>query len=211
MPIKYSITSKLAAALGVLLGFTAPLAAASIDLSNPAFAPVSGPTTVPIGHAQFCKTYAGECGANVQVVEVEELDEARWQQLVSINNKVNSAIVPMTDQDFYQVSELWTYPVGFGDCEDFALEKRRELIADGWSPSALLLTVARDTNGNGHAVLMVRTDRGDLVLDNQEGTIKIWADTPYQFLKRQSQANTAEWVAIEDSRMTSVATTASTK
>lgn len=210
MPIN-SITSKLAAALVVLLGFTTSLAAASIDLSNPAFAPVTGPTTVPIGHAQFCKTYVGECGANVQVVEVEELDEARWQQLVSVNNSVNSSIVPMTDQDFYQVSEFWTYPIGFGDCEDFALEKRRELVANGWSPSALMLTVVRDTNGNGHAVLMVRTDRGDLVLDNQDGAIKVWADTPYQFLKRQSQANTAEWVAIEDSRMTSVATTASTK
>jgi predicted transglutaminase-like cysteine proteinase len=211
MPIRTSTLSTAIAALAGLLLFAAPVAASSIDLSNPAFAQVSGPTSIPVGHSQFCKVHGDECGLNAQVVEVTELNEARWTQLVSINNKVNSAVVPMTDQDYYQVAELWTYPSGFGDCEDIALAKRRELIAEGWDPSTLLMAVVRETNGNGHAVLMARTDRGDMVLDNQVGTVKLWADTPYQFLKRQSQANSGEWVGINDSRMTAVTTTASTK
>jgi predicted transglutaminase-like cysteine proteinase len=211
MPINRSILRTATAALAGLLVFAAPAAAASINFANPAFAQVTGPTSTPVGHSDFCKLHSEECGANPQVVEVTELSDERWQRLVAINNKVNSSVIPMTDQDFYQVAELWTYPSRFGDCEDIALEKRRELIVDGWDPSTLLMAVVRETNGNGHAVLMVRTDRGDMVLDNQVGTVKLWADTPYQFLKRQSQANSGEWVGINDSRMTAVTTTASTK
>lgn len=211
MPIRTSSFSRAIAAFGLLLASAAPVAASNIDLSNPAFAQVTGPTSIPVGHSEFCRTHGDECGVYTSSVDVTELNEARWTQLVDINNKLNSSIVPMTDQDYYQVAELWTYPSGFGDCEDIALAKRRELIANGWNASTLLMAVVREANGNGHAVLMVRTDRGDMVLDNQVATIKIWADTPYQFLKRQSQANAGEWVGIDDSRMTAVATTASTK
>src|SRR5690606_23222094 len=125
------------------------------------------------------------------------------------NNAMNSAIVPITDLDYYQVGELWTYPDGYGDCEDFVLAKRRLLIEQGWDPSTLLIAVVRQSNGDGHAVLMVRTDRGDLVLDNLDSMIRVWSDTPYQFIKRQSQANPGEWVLIDDSRQ--VVTVASTK
>jgi len=204
MPINKT-TSTVAAALIALLGSTVAQAASSVDLSNPAFAQVAGRTSVPIGHSEFCKAHRDECGINAHVVDVMELNEDRWAQLVSVNNQVNSAVVPITDQDFYNVAEFWTYPEGYGDCEDFALAKRRELIADGWDASTLLIAVVRESNGSGHAVLMARTDRGDLVLDNQDGSVKVWLDTPYQFLKRQSQANAAEWVDIVDSRAMIVA------
>jgi predicted transglutaminase-like cysteine proteinase len=68
--------------------------------------------------------------------------------------------------------------------------------------------VVRERNGAGHAVLMVRTDRGDLILDNQVGAVKLWNETNYQFIKRQSQHNAGEWVLIDDSRAV-VTTTAS--
>lgn len=180
-----------------------------VDFSNAAFAPTLGPTAIPIGHAEFCRSHRNECGPNAQVSDVVSLTEDRWQQLVATNNRYNSQIVPITDQDLYQVGELWTYPDGYGDCEDFALAKRRALIDDGWSASTLLMAVVRETNGNGHAVLMVRTDRGDLILDNQDNMVRVWSDTPYQFVKRQSQINAGEWVLIEDSR--AVTTVASTK
>ena len=128
------------------------------------------------------------------------LTEARWGALVRINNRMNSEIVPITDQDLYKVDEFWTYPRGYGDCEDIALAKRQALIEEGWDPSALLITVVRELNGNGHAVLMVRTDRGDLILDNQDGLVRVWNETQYQFVKRQSQAHAGEWVQIEDTR-----------
>jgi predicted transglutaminase-like cysteine proteinase len=182
-----------------------PVSAAQVDLTNPAFAQISGPTSIPIGHSEFCKTHRKECGAYARQVELETLTESNWATLVSVNDRMNREIVPVTDEDLYKVEEFWTYPKGYGDCEDIALAKRRELIAEGWDASTLLMAVVREKNGNGHAVLMVRTDRGDLVLDNQDGSVKVWADTPYTFVKRQSQANAGEWVDIIDNRTTMVA------
>ena len=165
----------------------------------------SGPTSIPIGHSEFCKAHRGECGSNSDVVDVEELTDARWQALIAVNDRMNRDIVPVTDADLYKVEEFWTYPDGYGDCEDIALAKRRELIAEGWDASALLMAVVRETSGDGHAVLMVRTDRGDLVLDNQDGRVLLWNETPYQFLKRQSQADAGQWVDLVDPRATFVA------
>jgi predicted transglutaminase-like cysteine proteinase len=176
------------------------LASQSVDLANPAFAPVTGPTSIPVGAAEFCKVHRDECGPASRVVEIETLSETSWHQLVQINNVVNGSIVPETDQDLYHVAEFWTYPDGRGDCEDIALEKRRQLIEAGWDASTLLMTVVRERNGNGHAVLMVRTDRGDLVLDNQNGRVLVWAETPYEFIKRQSQADAGKWVGLADAR-----------
>ncbi len=199
MPNKNRVFTGALLALAMLTG---PAAAfSSVDLSNPAFAPTTGPTSIPIGAAEFCKTHRDDCGPSPTFVDVEPLTEANWRQLVTINDAINTSVVPVTDSDLYRVTELWTYPAGSGDCEDFALEKRRQLIAKGWSPSALLMTVVRQQNGEGHAVLMVRTDRGDLVLDNQVGQILVWKDTSYQFIKRQSQTDSRKWVGIDDTRI----------
>jgi predicted transglutaminase-like cysteine proteinase len=201
-----NIFKGLAGALFAIALSTASAAASqTVDLSNPAFAPVTGPTSIPVGAAEFCKSHRDECGPSARVIDVEPLTQAGWEMLVSINDHVNGSIAPETDKNLYNVAEYWTYPNGIGDCEDYALEKRRQLIAGGWDPSTLLMTVVRQRNGEGHAVLMVRTDRGDLVLDNQDGRVLVWNDTPYQFIKRQSQTNAGKWVGIEDNRSMIVA------
>ena len=176
-----------------------------IDTTNVAFASVAGATSIPVGHVEFCKSHRGECTVNANPVAVISLTEVLWNQLLSVNTAANAQIVPITDSDLYQVAEFWTYPNGYGDCEDFVLAKRRALIERGWSASTLLITVVRQTNGEGHAVLMVRTDRGDVVLDNLRGSVDLWNTTPYHFLKRQSQADAGQWVDIVDERPTIVA------
>lgn len=197
-----------AGALLALAMVAAPAAASqSVDLSNPAFAPTTGPTSIPIGAAEFCKAHRADCGPSTRAVEVEILTDSAWQQLLTVNDSINSSVLPITDQDLYRVTEFWTYPRGRGDCEDYALEKRRQLIARGWEPSALLMTVVRQQNGEGHAVLMVRTDRGDLVLDNQVGQVLLWKDTPYEFVKRQSQTDSRKWVGIDDTRIITASAT----
>lgn len=178
-----------------------PAKAGEVDFANPAFAQAGGQTSIPIGASVFCKTNRGECGPNRNAVDVMHLDERRWAQLVDTNNLINAAVVPVTDIDYYRADEVWAYPTdGYGDCEDYALAKRKALIADGWNPSTLLITVVRERDGDGHAVLMVRTDRGDLVLDNQDSRVLVWNQTPYQFLKRQSQADAGRWVDLVDDR-----------
>jgi len=107
----------------------------SVDLSNPAFAPVTGPTSIPVGAADFCRRDRADCAPSAHVIEFETLTEASWENLVAVNDDVNAKIVPETDQDLYHMAEFWTYPDGRGDCEDIALEKRRELVTAGWDPS----------------------------------------------------------------------------
>lgn len=189
-----------AAVLAAVLALAA-VPAQALDLTNVAFVQVSAKaTSIPVGHSEFCKSRPSECQANKRIVDAQPIDEARWAELQSINTYYNQTIVPVTDMELYGVEEFWTYPNGYGDCEDFALIKRRDLINAGWPASTLLISIVREANGNGHAVLLVRTDRGDLVLDNQEGSIKLWSETPYQFIKRQSQANAGQWVDMFDSR-----------
>ncbi len=181
------------------LGSAGSALALTVDFTNPAFAATGhNQTSTPIGHAEFCHFHRSECGPNKVVVDAVELSQSKWRQLIDINSRYNTQITPATDEQLYHVAEFWTYPDGFGDCEDFALAKRRALIKDGWPASTLLMTVVRQKNGEGHAVLMVRTDRGDLVLDNQDALIKVWTNTPYQYLKRQSQTNAGKWVDIYD-------------
>jgi predicted transglutaminase-like cysteine proteinase len=186
---------------GALLA-VAIFATPALAFEHPAFANVSYEvTSIPVGAAEFCASRPGECGVNPHPVQTMTLTDGRWAELVTINSNVNTAITPVSDQDLYNVAEYWTYPEnGSGDCEDIALEKRRDLIRNGWEPSTLLMTVARQANGEGHAVLMVRTDRGDLILDNQDSTIKLWTETPYHLLKRQSQTDSSKWVDIFDDR-----------
>lgn len=183
-----------------LLVLLMPAKATEIDFSNPAFAPSGKLTSIPVGAAQFCKAHRADCARTARPEAVALLTQPLWEQLLDVNNAINAAVTPETDQQQYQVSEFWTYPDRAGDCEDFALAKRKALIAEGWNPSVLLIAVVRQQNGEGHAVLMVRTDRGDLVLDNQDGRILLWNETPYRYLKRQAQADAAQWVDLLDDR-----------
>ena len=108
---------------------------------------------------------------------------------------------PITDLEGFGIEELWTYPVSYGDCEDYVLMKRHMLMQRGWPASSLLITVVLQPNGDGHAVLTVRTDRADYVLDNLNGKIKQWNKTEYRYLKRQSEKYSGHWTKIVDPRI----------
>jgi predicted transglutaminase-like cysteine proteinase len=209
--IKSFIAASIAIGMaGFILAMPSKADTTTVDFSNPAFAQTGKATSIPVGASEFCKSHRSDCGPNKHAEAAMPLTDGRWQQLVDVNNAINSTVVPVTDEDYYKVSEFWTYPDGYGDCEDFALAKRKALIADGWNPSTLLMTVVRESDGAGHAVLMVRTDRGDLVLDNQDSRVLLWNETPYQYLKRQSQANASKWVDLVDNRMVFTASKAQT-
>lgn len=129
---------------------------------------------------------------------------ALWQEIGEINVSVNKAIKPMNDLDQFGKDEVWSYPDGTGDCEDYVLEKRRVLAAKGVSLSNLLITVVRKLDGEGHAVLTVRTDKGDFILDNLSDNVRNWNETEYRYLKRQSSVNTGRWVSIREGQTTLV-------
>lgn len=160
---------------------------------------VGSVTSQPIGHYDFCQRYPGECGPNVDLMPVR-MSDANWATVNAVNLQVNTTIIPATDLEVYGKEEYWAYPVTAGDCEDFALLKRRILIQRGFSPSNLLMTVVRKPDGEGHAILTLRTAQGDYELDNLSDDVKLWYQTPYSFIKRQASYNAGRWVTIENGR-----------
>jgi predicted transglutaminase-like cysteine proteinase len=129
------------------------------------------------------------------------LTPTAWRDLVRVNNWVNGKIKPLTDLEHWGVVERWGYPDdGYGDCEDYVLLKRRMLMQAGWPRQALLITVVRDGRGDGHAVLTVKTDKGEFILDNQNEEVLLWSETSYRFVKRQSQTDPNVWVSLGDNR-----------
>jgi predicted transglutaminase-like cysteine proteinase len=182
-----------------ILGALATYASAGDD-DKSLFMAVNGNTAQPIGHHEFCKTHAAECSVQSASRVHVRLDQARWEELTEVNQAVNTGIRPATDLELFGKAEVWAFPDGSGDCEDFALLKRKQLMAKGWPAAALLITVVRQTNGDGHAVLTVTSNRGDLVLDNLDPQVRLWSETSYRYLKRQSQYDTGLWVAVEDGR-----------
>ena len=174
--------------------------------AGPAYMHTGGRTTQPVGHYEFCQRIPGECNEKTPKGAPVDLTRKLWATIVNVNNSVNTRIIPRTDMEQWGKEEVWSYPDnGFGDCEDYALEKRRELMSAGIPAGNLLMTVARQPNGDGHAVLTVRTSLGELILDNLEPRVLSWTDTDYTYLKRQSDQNSGVWVTINDGRADAVA------
>ena len=178
----------------------AALIAGSVVAQAQTFMPTGGLSTQPVGHYEFCQRMPNEC-TKVAAKRPIELTRKLWAAMIDVNNVVNTMVTPRTDMEMWGVEEYWSYPTnGYGDCEDYVLEKRRRLIKAGVPASNLLITVVRQPNGEGHAVLTVNTAMGDFVLDNLEPRILTWTDTDYQYLKRQSPKHAGMWVAIDDGR-----------
>ena len=166
---------------------------------------VKGLTKTPIGARQFCDDWPEECRPLDIATEPVPLTQTSWHELATVNDRFNSQVQPRTDADFYSRREYWTYPQGFGDCEDYALAKRRALIELGWPAAMLRLALVRQSNGDAHAVLVALTDLGDFVLDNLEPQVLGWDQTSYHFVKMQSAETLDRWVEVEDDRMLWVA------
>jgi predicted transglutaminase-like cysteine proteinase len=192
--------SKTILAAGVLLAGTTvlPATAAMAASERPVFVSVGQEARAPVGWMQFCSDNPGECDPNGGARDVL-LNAKSWSEIVRINRAVNDRIKPVTDLEHWGVVERWDYPSdGYGDCEDYVLLKRQLLAKAGFPLGALLVTVVRDKKGDGHAVLTVKTDKGEFILDNQNETVLSWSESGYRFVKRQSQANPNIWVTLGD-------------
>jgi len=188
------------------IGCTAFMAVVSLTTAQaanerPMFISVGPSARAPIGWTDFCAQSPRECDGRPLEARDVVLSQKAWKDLVRINKWVNDSVKPMTDMDHWGVIERWSYPDdGYGDCEDYVLLKRRMLMQAGWPRQALLITVVRDLKGEGHAVLTVKTDKGEYILDNQEEQILLWSETSYRFVKRQSQTDQNVWVSLGDNR-----------
>jgi len=187
------------ASAATLICAGAPSAHAASE--RPLHVAVGDATRPPIGWVEFCAEHPRECTVTASAARDVVLTSRAWKDIVRVNKLVNETIKPMTDLEHWGVVEKWSYPDdGYGDCEDYVLLKQRMLIQAGWPRAALLITVVRDARGDGHAVLTVKTDQGDYILDNQAEQIMLWSDSGYRFVKRQSQTDPNVWVSLGDTR-----------
>jgi predicted transglutaminase-like cysteine proteinase len=172
-------------------------AAALTNIPQASYAAVGSETSVPYGWIDFCRRYAGECGGgDVTALDVNLTPES-LKEIQRVDKLVNKAVIPVSDMDHWGVLDQWDYPTdGKGDCEDYALYKRKLLIAEGFPRQALLMTVVKDEQNEGHAILTVKTNHGEFVLDNLNDDLKPWDRTGYKFVKRQSQSNDNVWVQV---------------
>lgn len=189
------LTTLLATTIVAMSTMTASHAAPSKPSS---FMRVHGQALPPFGFVHFCQRYRTDCDP-VDDVNFSRFDASanHLLELDMVNRRVNHDIKPVTDLELYGREEFWTYPTSQGDCEDYVVLKRRILMQRGWPASALLITVVRDENGEGHAVLTVRTKQGDYILDNKVNTVRLWSQTPYKFLMRQSYLHPKLWMALD--------------
>ncbi len=168
-------------------------------LADPAHtAPVGEVARVPYGWADFCTRQPQECRVDVADAVDIVMSERILRTLRAVNARANADIEPISNFDHWgTLLDHWDYPSdGKGDCKIYALWKRKLLLDMGFPRQALLMTIVRDLEGNGHTILTVKTDKGDYILDNMVGEIRLWDETGYRFVKRQSQNDPNVWVSI---------------
>ncbi|NJL07510.1 MAG: transglutaminase-like cysteine peptidase [Methylacidiphilales bacterium] len=145
----------------------------------------------PVSAVRFCMDNSEQCRSGGS--DTVEMTEARWAELESVNRSVNAKIAPRADGSL----DVWSLDVFAGDCDDYAVQKRHDLIGRGWSPNALPLAVARLPTGELHLVVVVNTNHGGYALDNLRDRVLPWHRTGYVWIMRSAGDNLQLWYAID--------------
>ena len=181
-------------AIGMGRSIAAPPIGSDIPASEQSSIIELGPTLSPFQHVRFCQRYPSDCRPGSQVNALVELDGKTAGLLYRINRKINAAIIP-TRKDVLR-GAAWAIAPNSGDCNDYAVTKRHELLQHKFPVSAVRLSEVKTSDGEGHLVLVVATTKGELVLDNLTDEIRPWRQTDYRWLKIQSKSDPQYWVEM---------------
>jgi predicted transglutaminase-like cysteine proteinase len=158
------------------------------------------PMLPPIGHTRFCLRYPEDCAtAEIDLPHKPiTLTPERWIELNKVNEEVNRDIVAVVTPG-NGATEEWVISPAAGDCKDYAVTKRHQLLALGWPPGSLLLAEVIVPDGEHHLVLVVRTNDVDLVLDNLKRNIQPAGMTyrQYQWVRIETAENPKLWVRVD--------------
>ena len=155
------------------------------------------PVLSPFAYTRFCLAYPDECKVHKMVFRggAITLTAKRRAELVKVNAEVNRAITPQPNTKGLS-AEKWLIAPKSGECHDYAVTKRHDLIARGWPARALLLAEVIVASGEHHLVLVVRTHEGDLVADNLNANIRNWSKTGYEWVRIQTPTNPLYWARL---------------
>jgi predicted transglutaminase-like cysteine proteinase len=163
----------------------------------------ASPTLAPFQHVRFCLHYPSECKSDPTENERIELTAANFELLDRVNRSVNAAIIPTLKRYGTDLKDGWAIAPVLGDCNDYAVTKRHELLQSGLPAKALRLSVVKTATETGHVVLVAVTTKGDLVLDNLTEAIRPWQATDYHWLKIQSATDARFWYEVKAGTMRS--------
>jgi predicted transglutaminase-like cysteine proteinase len=163
------------------------------DPAVPAALVETSPSLAPFQHVRFCLRYPDDCRSNLAEDALIDLTSERAELLDRVNRRVNGDIAPVRKSYGQNLQETWTIAPFTGDCNDYAVTKRHELLQSGLPARALRLAVVKTKAGSGHLVLLVATTRGELVLDSLTEAIVPWQSTNYQWMNIQSASDARIW------------------
>jgi predicted transglutaminase-like cysteine proteinase len=127
------------------------------------------------------------------------LDDVQWKTIQQVNSAVNDGMIYAFDKDNYGKRDKFAHGYKKGDCEDFALTKYWELRKRGVPAEAMMIGFVDDDlspkSKDSHAYLVIRTDQGDLVLNNDQGKneIKHWYQVRDGIASLQSPESTVAY------------------
>jgi predicted transglutaminase-like cysteine proteinase len=157
----------------------------------------ASPTLAPFQHVRFCLRYPSDCKTNPTENERIDLNAETSELLKRVNRSVNMSIIPTPKSYGPNLGDGWTIAPEMGDCNDYAVTKRHELLENGLPSRALRLSVVKTASGIGHLVLVVVTTKGDIVMDDLTEMIRPWQGTDYHWLKVQSATDSKFWYVIK--------------
>jgi predicted transglutaminase-like cysteine proteinase len=157
----------------------------------------ASPTLAPFQHVRFCLRYPSDCKSNPTEDERIDLNSETSDLLKRVNHSVNISIIPTLKSHGSNLGDGWTIAPDMGDCNDYAVTKRHDLLESGLPSKALRLSVVKTASGIGHLVLVVVTTKGDIVLDNLTEVIRPWQSTDYHWLKIQSATDAKFWYDVK--------------
>lgn len=146
-----------------------------------------GAARPPVGFAAACADYKWLCSTGLRSAPVASVEIRKVA--ASVNAQVNRTIASRPP-----AAMKWSLPsAGAGDCVSYALLKLRMLLDAGVPPQRVFIATVQTNSGEDHAVLVVRTDQEDLILDNLRGGLLTWKETGYTFLKLQNASSRSHW------------------
>jgi predicted transglutaminase-like cysteine proteinase len=157
----------------------------------------ASPTLAPFQHVRFCLRYPSDCKSNPAENDHIDLDAETSELLKRVNHSVNLSIISTVKDYGPNLGDGWTIAPDTGDCNDYAVTKRHQLLESGLPSKALRLSVVKTASGIGHLVLVVVTTKGDFVMDNLTEVIRPWQSTDYHWLKIQSAADSKFWYEVK--------------
>jgi predicted transglutaminase-like cysteine proteinase len=156
----------------------------------------SAPALAPMPYPIFCTQHPADCQHQAGDARHDnEPDKAQWSELEGVNRDVNHAIAPEPNAS-PSIAANWRISPPAGDCGDYAVTKRHDLLARGWPSETLLLAEVVIPDDAHHLVLLVRLRSGDVVLDNSDDAVLPVAMTHFAWVRAERPNDPKSWAAV---------------